>query len=150
MESLAIKHSESHSGRIRSRLLKPGVQPLAATLPACHRGEAFSAPRRGPNPARWRVIAAIWLGLGGLWCTGCSSKKAESQVMAPSYSVPVTAATASLKTVPILVRAIGNVEAHSTVSIKAQVAARVEKAYFTEGQERQEGRSSLYVGSPPL
>jgi multidrug efflux system membrane fusion protein len=51
----------------------------------------------------------------------------------------VTTATATLKTVPIQVRAIGNVEAHSTVSVKAQVAARVEKAYFTEGQDVKKG-----------
>ncbi len=139
MESRAIKHSESHAGRIRSRLLKPGLQPLAATLPVCHHGEAFSAPRRGHNPAGWRLMAAIWLGLGGFWWTGCSSKKAESQGMPPGYSVPVTTATAILKTVPIQVHAIGNVEAHSTVSIKAQVAARVEKAYFTEGQDVRKG-----------
>jgi multidrug efflux system membrane fusion protein len=59
--------------------------------------------------------------------------------MTPGYSVPVTTATATLKTVPIQVRAIGNVEAQSTVSVKAQVAARVEKAYFTEGQDVKKG-----------
>jgi len=59
--------------------------------------------------------------------------------MPPDYSAPVTAATATLATVPIQVHAIGNVEAYSTVSVKAQVAARVEKAYFTEGQDLRKG-----------
>jgi multidrug efflux system membrane fusion protein len=59
--------------------------------------------------------------------------------MPSGYSVPVTTATATLKTVPIQVHAIGNVEAFSTVSVKAQVAARVEKAYFTEGQDVRKG-----------
>ena len=59
--------------------------------------------------------------------------------MPSGYSVPVTTATATLKTVPIQVHAIGNVEAYSTVSVKAQVAARVEKAYFTEGQDVKKG-----------
>jgi multidrug efflux system membrane fusion protein len=59
--------------------------------------------------------------------------------MLPDYSAPVTTATAALRTVPIQVQAIGNVEAFSTVSVKAQVAARVEKAYFTEGQDVKKG-----------
>jgi len=59
--------------------------------------------------------------------------------MPPGYSVPVTTATATLRTVPIQVHAIGNVEALSTVSVKAQVAARIEKAYFTEGQDVKKG-----------
>ena len=62
----------------------------------------------------------------------------------------MTAAPATLATVPVQVHAIGNVEAYSTVSVKAQVAARVEKAYFTEGQDVQQGRSPLYLGSPPF
>jgi multidrug efflux system membrane fusion protein len=59
--------------------------------------------------------------------------------MPPDYSAPVTTATATLATVPLQVHAIGNVEAYSTVSVKAQVAARVEKAYFTEGQDVRKG-----------
>jgi multidrug efflux system membrane fusion protein len=59
--------------------------------------------------------------------------------MPPDFSAPVTTATATLKTVPIQVQAIGNVEAFSTVSVKAQVAARVEKAYFKEGQDVKKG-----------
>jgi multidrug efflux system membrane fusion protein len=56
-----------------------------------------------------------------------------------AYAAPVTAATATLATVPIQIRAIGNVEARLTVSVKAQVAARIEKAYFTEGQDVRKG-----------
>ena len=139
MESRTIDHSESHARRTRSGVLEPAVQPLAATLSVCNHGDAFLARRGGCHPNRWRVIAAVLLGLCVFWWTGCSSKKAESQGMPPGYSVPVTTATATLKTVPIQVHAIGNVEAQSTVSVKAQVAARVEKAYFTEGQDVRKG-----------
>jgi multidrug efflux system membrane fusion protein len=84
------------------------------------------------------MAAALWGFCVFLWA-GCSAKKAEPQGMPPDYSAPVTTATATLATVPIQVHAIGNVEAHSTVSVKAQVAARVEKAYFTEGQDVRKG-----------
>ncbi|HXX23194.1 MAG TPA: biotin/lipoyl-binding protein, partial [Terriglobia bacterium] len=59
--------------------------------------------------------------------------------MPPVYSAPVTTARAALASVPVQVHAIGNVEAYSTVSVKAQVAARIEKAYFTEGQDVRSG-----------
>jgi len=49
--------------------------------------------------------------------------------------VPVTVAPVAQKTVPIEVRAIGNVEAYSTVSVKAQVAGTIEQVYFKEGQD---------------
>ena len=149
MESRTIDHSESHARRTRSEVLKPAVQPLAATLLVGNHCDAFLARRGGCHPNRWRVIPAVLLGLCVFLWTGCSSKKAESQAMPSGYSVPVTTATATLKTVPIQVHAIGNVEAFSTVSVKAQVAARVEKAYFTEGQDVKKG-SPVYIGSAPL
>ena len=83
------------------------------------------------------VLAAV--GLCVLLWMGCSAKKAQTPGVPPAYSAPVTTATASLATVPIQVHAIGNVEAYSTVSVKAQVAARIEKAYFTEGQDVRKG-----------
>ncbi len=84
-------------------------------------------------------LAVVSLGFCIFVWSGCSAKKAETQTIPPDYSAPVTTATATLASVPIQVHAIGNVEAHSTVSIKAQVAARVEKAYFTEGQDVKKG-----------
>ena len=139
MESSTIDYSESRTGKARSGVLEPPVQPMAAALSLWNHGDPFLARRGGCHPNRRRVIAAVLLGLCVFWWTGCSSKKAESQGMPPGYSVPVTTATATLKTVPIQVHAIGNVEAYSTVSVKAQVAARVEKAYFTEGQDVRKG-----------
>ena len=139
MESGTIDYSESRSGRTRSGVLEPAVRPLAATLSVCNHCDAFLARRGGCRITRRRVIGAVLLGLCVFWWTGCSSKKAESQGVPPGYSVPVTTATATLKTVPIQVHAIGNVEALSTVSVKAQVAARIEKAFFTEGQDIKKG-----------
>ena len=139
MESGTIDYSKSRPGRTRSCVLEPAVQLLAATLSVCNHCDAFLTRRGGCHPNRRRVMVAVLLGLCVFWWTGCSSKKAESQGIPPGYSVPVTTATTTLKTVPIQVHAIGNVEAHSTVSVKAQVAARVEKAYFTEGQDVKKG-----------
>jgi multidrug efflux system membrane fusion protein len=123
------------------------------TMDYCNRGTAFLARpgvrmRRGvPLPAwqqechfsREPLKAAVWLGLCIFLWTGCSAKKAETQGLPPDYSAPVTTAAATLAAVPVQVHAIGNVEAFSTISVKAQVAARVEKAYFTEGRDVSKG-----------
>ena len=53
--------------------------------------------------------------------------------------VPVTVAPVEIKTVPVALHAIGNVEALSTVSVKAQVAGTIESAFFREGQDVRKG-----------
>jgi membrane fusion protein, multidrug efflux system len=50
-------------------------------------------------------------------------------------TAPVTAAPATKESVPVEVRAIGNVEAYSTVTVKSQVEGEIEQVHFTEGQE---------------
>src|SRR6516165_629536 len=47
--------------------------------------------------------------------------------------VPVTVAAAAQKNVPVEVQVIGNVEAYSTISVKAQVTGQLEKGFFNEG-----------------
>jgi multidrug efflux pump subunit AcrA (membrane-fusion protein) len=50
-------------------------------------------------------------------------------------TVPVLVATAVQRNVPIQIRAVGNVEAYTTVSIKSQVTGVINKAHFIEGQD---------------
>lgn len=49
--------------------------------------------------------------------------------------VPVLAAKAAVKTLPVELRAVGNVEALSTVSVRARVRGQVARVHFREGQE---------------
>ncbi len=42
--------------------------------------------------------------------------------------------------VPLEIRAIGNVEANSTVEVKSQVAGQLQKVFFTEGDEVRQGQ----------
>jgi multidrug efflux system membrane fusion protein len=69
---------------------------------------------------------------------GCSSQPTVSQSV-PMGPVPVTVAPVVVKSVPVEIRAIGNVEAFSTVSVKAQVAGTIEQAFFREGQDVKKG-----------
>lgn len=64
--------------------------------------------------------------------------------------VPVTVTTVGVKTVPVEVRAIGNVEALATVSVKALVAGTVESANFREGQDVKKGELLFKLDERPF
>lgn len=54
-------------------------------------------------------------------------------------AVPVSAATVVQKTVPVQLRAIGNVEAYSTVGVKSQIGGELLSVHFKEGQDVNKG-----------
>ncbi|HPI93585.1 MAG TPA: efflux RND transporter periplasmic adaptor subunit [Deltaproteobacteria bacterium] len=53
--------------------------------------------------------------------------------------VPVVAAPAILKTVPVEMKAMGTVEAYQSVSVRSQITAQIRKAFFREGQDVRKG-----------
>jgi membrane fusion protein, multidrug efflux system len=65
-------------------------------------------------------------------------------------AVPVVIARAERKTVPIQLRAVGNSEAVSTVSVKSQVTGVVMHAHFTEGQNVKKGQLLFTIDPRPL
>ena len=92
-----------------------------------------------------------WFGLllAGLFSfSACSSSKSEEPKTRPA--VPVSVAPAVQKTVPIQIRTIGNVEAFSTVSIKAQVGGTLTGVYFREGQDVKKGDLLFAIDSRPF
>jgi membrane fusion protein, multidrug efflux system len=62
-------------------------------------------------------------------------------------AVPVTVSAVVQKTVPVQVRAIGNVQAYSTVAVKAQVGGELISVHFKEGQDVKRGEP-LFVIDP--
>ena len=59
-------------------------------------------------------------------------------------------AAASLKDVPVEVQVIGNVEAYSTISVKAQTGGQLMKVYFQEGDYVRKGAPLFEIDSRPL
>jgi multidrug efflux system membrane fusion protein len=68
--------------------------------------------------------------------SGCSNEKSKKTVSAP---IPVIVSTVTQKTVPLQLRAIGNVQAYSTVTIKSKVGGELIGVHFTEGQDVKKG-----------
>jgi membrane fusion protein, multidrug efflux system len=65
-------------------------------------------------------------------------------------AVPVLVATATQKTMPLQIRAVGNVEAYSTVSVKSQVTGVVTQAHFKEGENVKKGQLLFTIDPRPL
>jgi len=65
----------------------------------------------------------------------CSSEK-QPRTDAP---IPVTAAAAVKKTVPVQLKAIGTVEAYQSISVRTQITAEITSVHFKEGQDVKKG-----------
>jgi membrane fusion protein, multidrug efflux system len=66
---------------------------------------------------------------------GCSSKKTPFAKL----PVPVVAAPAIQKNIPVQMNAMGSVEAFQTISVRSQITAQIKKALFKEGQDVKKG-----------
>jgi len=69
----------------------------------------------------------------------CSGGNAESKQPPKRPPVPVAVAPVERKTVPLLVQAIGTVEAYQVVSVRAQVGGELMRVHITEGQDVKKG-----------
>lgn len=78
--------------------------------------------------------------------SACSGKDAQPP---KKPSVPVSAAKAVQKTVPVQVRAVGNAEPYSTVAVKSQVGGILTRVHFREGQDVRKGDSLFSIDSRP-
>ncbi|HMD98135.1 MAG TPA: efflux RND transporter periplasmic adaptor subunit [Terriglobia bacterium] len=83
-------------------------------------------------------------------CGGKNKEVAAAPPQQMAMTVPVTVGTATQKTVPVEVRAIGTVEAYSTVTVKSQIDGALEKAYFTQGQDVKKGQLLYTIDRSPF
>ncbi|MFY9584293.1 MAG: efflux RND transporter periplasmic adaptor subunit [Candidatus Acidiferrales bacterium] len=102
------------------------------------------AEGRGSSLKKLLPIAACWV---GLIAAGCSRQQAAPPA-APV--VPVAVATVVQKSVPVQVRAIGNVEALTTVAIKPQISGQLVGVHFVAGQDVRKGDLLFKIDSRPF
>ncbi len=68
----------------------------------------------------------------------------------PGNGVPVIVTSAIEKTVPVQLTAIGNVQAYSTVTVKAQVGGELIRVQFQEGQDVKQGDPLFRIDPRPF
>ncbi|HEY8184128.1 MAG TPA: efflux RND transporter periplasmic adaptor subunit [Thermoanaerobaculia bacterium] len=76
------------------------------------------------------------------FCSGTKQKRADEKV-------PVTVAKVSQKDVPVQLRAIGNVQAFSNVSIRAMVGGQLTNVWFREGDDVRRGQRLFTIDPRP-
>jgi multidrug efflux system membrane fusion protein len=94
----------------------------------------------------------IFIGiLGLLFLAGlfpaCSNEKSGKGASAP---LPVIVGIATQKTIPVQLRAIGNVQAYSTVTVKSRVPGQIMRVYFKEGDDVKKGNLLFMIDPRPF
>ena len=105
-----------------------------------------------PHTSQLSLLTALSIGSSLFSCfmlSACSGTRANGNHAPSTPAVPVAAASVVSKTVPIQIRSIGNVEAASTIQIKAQVGGELLKVHFTEGQFVKKGDMLLTIDPRP-
>ncbi len=92
------------------------------------------------------LIFLILVVRGGGW--GCSSET-KGQNAVPR-GIPVVVGSVTQKSVPVQLRAIGNVEAFTTVSVKSLVGGEVVGVNFVEGRDVKKGALLFTIDSRSL
>ena len=84
------------------------------------------------------VVALAAGAIAAYFSTDSGAKEGRKAAKGPP-AVPVTVASVSQETVPIRLQAIGNVEAYSTVALKARVDGQIVEVNFREGAPVKKG-----------
>lgn len=82
-----------------------------------------------------------------LCCTACTAKKEKPRAKPP---VPVTIVQAVQKNVPVQVKAIGTIEAFTSVAIKSQVSGQIARIHFSEGSDVEKGALLVSIDPEPF
>jgi len=88
-----------------------------------------------------RITSAFCLLLSA-FCTGTKQKPADEKV-------PVTVARVEQKSVPLQIRAIGNVLPVSTVAVRALVGGQLTRVWFKEGDDVRRGQMLFTIDPRP-
>lgn len=97
------------------------------------------------NPPFAKKIAICCCALMPLF--GCSAKKEKPKEKPP---VPVTVARVTQASVPVELRAIGNVEPFAAVAVKSMVGGTITRVHFREGEDVAKGALLFTIDPRPF
>src|ERR1700682_804624 len=95
-------------------------------------------------------VGLACLAVAFLTIQGCTGKVAATSSRKGEGAVPVVVAKASHRDVPIEVQVIGNVEALSTIAVKAQVGGELTLVSFREGDFVKKGELLFTIDQRPM
>jgi multidrug efflux system membrane fusion protein len=121
--------------------MKKSSRPVNAD-PVGHPTPLASRFRRSLRSVTLLVILTL-----SLAASGCGGAKQTQRAAPPP--VPVTVAKVEQKTMPITIRAIGNVEAIETVAVKARIGGELLRIPFREGDTVHRGDVLFVIDARP-
>jgi len=92
-------------------------------------------------------IALLTVASAGLILNSACTKQQPKQQIPPA---PVTVSQVVQKDMPVLIRAIGNVQPYSTVSVKSMINGQIVKVNFKEGQDVRKGDLLFVIEQAPF
>ena len=95
-------------------------------------------------------IAALGIGAFLFFGMNRSPKAATPRGAGGGEAVPVVVGKAVKRDVPVQLKAIGNVEASSSVAIQAQVTGQLQAVHFQQGQDVRKGDLLFTIVARPL
>lgn len=96
---------------------------------------------------KYFLILCLLISAAG--CTGKPSGGPPAPAQKAFPPVPVVSGKVLQKTIPVKLQAIGNVQAYSTVSVKAQIGGTVTHVHFREGQYVQQNELLFDIDARP-
>jgi multidrug efflux system membrane fusion protein len=94
-----------------------------------------------------QILIVLMLSVALLLDTSCTAKKEKPKAKPP---VPVKVVQAMQKDVPVQVKAIGNIEAYTSVAIKSQVSGQIARIHFMEGSDVEKGALLISIDPEPF
>jgi len=88
--------------------------------------------------------------MAALVCAGCTSRGSPPPVSKKGDGVPVAVAAVGQRDVPLDIQVIGNVEAYTTITARAQVTGQLTHVYFKEGEDVKKGDLLFTVDTRPF
>jgi len=106
-----------------------------------------------PKPKKLMLFAMFGLAIfvvSLLAYRGAETNAQEAKPARTIAEIPVSVATVTQQTVPVRIQVIGNVEAYTTVALKARVDGQIVEVNFKEGQEVRKGVVLFKIDSRPF
>jgi multidrug efflux system membrane fusion protein len=94
-----------------------------------------------------RTVLFLILSVALFLSSACTAKKERPKTKPP---VPVKVVQVVQKNVPVQVKAIGNIEAYTSVAIKSQVNGQIVRLHFTEGSNVEKGALLVSIDPEPF
>jgi multidrug efflux system membrane fusion protein len=92
------------------------------------------------------LVFVLWLAPG---CGRDSAPAGPAGTSGKKKEIPVRVAKAEVKTVPVMLKSVGQVEAGESISVKAQVDGELQAIHFKEGREVKKGDVLFTINPAP-